>query len=184
MGVIKHVGEVRKRYAVGHTAKINEFLSTRKNPTAVRFSGHHLKWTWTLEGTTYRKPDKAIKLGKGTGWIRKIYYFKGATVIINPRILEVWLKSRPYKSVERMIAANWNRADLTARAFSLYAQIAIRSIKTEHPDNIVKAHLVMTTNTLNPVLKPMSEVNDEVGLKYDEIRKACEKDRSELQGDK
>jgi hypothetical protein len=169
MGNIKHDGNTNKTI----DEAIEQFISTNINATKVRYTAHHLKWSWKINGTTKRIPNKLVKLGRGLGWERKIYYFNGATIIINLYTLELWLKSRYYNPTRkasgtiRMIYANWNKADKIAREFSEFAQIAITPIRSEHPADIQHAHLVMTTKELNPILKPMSEVKDKVGLTFD-----------------
>jgi hypothetical protein len=153
------------------------FSPTTEHTIKIRFSGHHLKWIWSVEGTTTRKPDKVVKM---RNWSKYIYSWKGTKVVLNPQTFELWMRSRPYKSVEKMIYANWSKADLLAREFSQFAQISLHPIKTEHPADIAKAHLVLTTKQLNPILKPMSEVKDDVGLLFDKSHK----DYPELSGKK
>lgn len=150
----------------------NEFFLSPTSDTLikVRFTGHHLKWSWQVIGTTKRAPSKTVKMRH---WNKYIYSFKGATIVLNPNTFELWLRSRHYKptknasGVARMIYANWSKADRLSREFSEFAQIALQPIHTEHPADIEKAHLVMTTKELNPILKPLSEVKDEVGLIFD-----------------
>ena len=134
----------------------------------VRFSGHALRWVWSIEGNTNRTPKKIVRM---RGWEKRIYEFKGATIILNKSTFELWLRSRPYKTVERMIYSNWNKADIISREFRIFARIGLKPIQTEHPANIKNAHLVMTNKKLNPILKPMSEVKDEVGLLFDKSHK-------------
>jgi len=165
-----HVGNSKLLYLEGKQWKTYIFTPTSDTRILIRISGHALRWIWKLEGTTTRTPKKQINM---RGWIKRIYEFEGATLILNKLTFELWLRSRPYKpskklsGTERMIYANWNKADLIARHFSEFAQIALKPMETEHPANIDHAHLVMTTKALNPILKPMSEVKDEVGLGFD-----------------
>jgi hypothetical protein len=142
--------------------------------TKVRFSGHHLKWSWFYTGITNRVPEKKIAY---RGWYKLIYRFKSKTIVLNysPKkennIMEVWLRSKPYKNVAKLIYSNWSKADLIAREFSEFAQIGIKPIHTPHPADIDKAHLVATTKEYNPILKPMSEIKDNVGLLFDKSHK-------------
>lgn len=156
----------------------NEYLiPTSIGIIKVRYTAHHLKWSWQYANTTNRVPIKSVRY---RGWSKYIHSFKGKTIVLNysPKkelnIMELWLKSRYYNptrkasGVIRMIYANWSKADLIARQFSEFAQIAIKPIHTAHPADIEHAHLVMTTKALNPILKPMSEVKDDVGLIFDQ----------------
>jgi len=126
--------------------------STNQNPTkSARISAHSLRWTWTFKGKTERKPDKLRRMRNWTG---KIYYFKRCTVILNVNTMELYTRSRPYTSTNRMISANWSKADLTARQFSEFAQIAITPIHSEHPMDIAGAHLVINEKHINKRLLP------------------------------
>lgn len=159
---ISIVEEKNGKYAI--------FSPSSEQLAKIRVSGHHLKWEFRIEGQTFRTPKKRVKM---RNWNKDIYYWKGATIVLNPRTMEVWLKSRPYKptmrssGVLRMIGANWAKADLIAREFSEFAEIAITPVKTAHPLDISKAHLVITSKEFNSILKPMSAIKDEVGLHFD-----------------
>lgn len=126
--------------------------STNQNPTkSARISAHSLRWTWNFTGNTNRKPDKERRMRNWTG---KIYYFKRCTVILNVNTMELYTRSRPYTSTNRMISANWSKADLIARQFSEFAQIAITPIHSEHPMDIASAHLVINEKRINKRLLP------------------------------
>lgn len=150
------------------------------NHTKFRISGHRLKWSWHVEGTTNRSPDKRIKVGKGKGWFKNIYHWHGATIVLNPYTMEIWMKSRPYKTVERMVSAKWSKADLIAREFSEYAQIAITPIESEHPQDIQAAHLVVETKPVSALLEPYKDRPDSrrIGLEFDKSHR----NRAELTG--
>jgi hypothetical protein len=118
----------------------NQLTSTNDTPTkSARISAHSMKWAWTFKGNTMRKPDKAFKM---RGWGGGVYYWKGGTIVLKLRTMELTMRSRPYKTTEKMISATWSKADLIAREFSKFAQIAITPIYTEHPMGIANAHLV------------------------------------------
>ena len=159
--VIKHenASDVRK------TQK-NKFssLGSENPPTLVKFSAHRLKWIWRVTGKTARKPDKTIEM---RNWKKAIYHWGGATIVLNPQTLEVWLKSRPYKNPTKMIYANWNKADRIAREFSKWAQLGIKAIESEHPSGVAAAHLVAETKRLNPYLKPQEGKAPLIGLTFD-----------------
>lgn len=143
---------------------------TSEESIKIRFTAHHMKWAWKITGSTNRTPIKVVRM---KNWNKKIYAWKGATIVLNLNTLEIWLRSRYYNptkrasGVMRLIYSNWSKADLFAREFSEFAQIALKSIKSVHPTDIQHAHLVMTTKALNPILKPMSKVKDDVGLIFD-----------------
>lgn len=177
-GSIKHVGKHKKHYVVSKTRKNTKSISSSINTTKVRISGHHLKWAWNVSGTTNRKPHRKIRLGKGKGWEKRIYKFKGVTIVLNPYTLELWQRSRPYRNVKRMIYANWGKADQTARAFSKYAQIAIKPIRSEHPADMQAAHLVVENKQMSGVLKQYEGTAPRVGLQFDKSHKR----RAELTG--
>ena len=121
--------------------------STYQNPTkSARISAHSLRWTWDFKGTTSRKPDNERRMRNWTG---RIYYFERCTVILNVSTMEIYTHSRPYKSTERMIYANWGKADRIAREFSEFAQIAITPIHNEHPADVASAHLVINQKGIN-----------------------------------
>lgn len=148
-------------------AKNTRFTSTSVMPIkVVRISAHSLRWTWKIEGSTMRKPDKASNM---RGWVKKIWHWKGATIILNPITLEVWTQSRPYKNVLRMIYANWGKADLAARQFSLFAQIALKPQESPHPGGLQTAHLVVQDRKFSQLLRPYAGLDSSkrVGLVFD-----------------
>ena len=149
--------------------------SSSVNTTKVRISGHHLRWTWTYKGTTFRQP---VKTSQMRGWIKKIYNYKGAIIILNPKTMELWQESRPYKRSETMIYANWNKADLIARQFSQFAQIAIKPIHSEHPADLQGAHMVVENKPFSKVLKGYEGKAPRVGLQFDKSHRS----RAELTG--
>ena len=132
----------------------------------VKISAHRLRWTWKVNGTTERKPDRLIKM---RNWNRKVYEFNGATVILNTKTLEIYMQSRAYKDPQKMIYANWDKADRIARAFAKFAWIGLKAIESDHPADCQDAHLVLETKELNPYLKPQAEQpsSQRVGLVFD-----------------
>ncbi len=161
--------EEQKKHIVGSSSATKP---SSINMTKFGWTGHALKWTWLFEGKINRKPDKIIIY---RNWSKKIWYhwLGNSTIVINKYRMEITLRSRKHAQTERssgvirMIYANWGKADKIAREFSQFAQIAIKPIESDHPADIQHAHLVMTTKALNPILKPMSEVKDSVGLLFD-----------------
>ena len=135
-------------------------------PSPIKWNAHSAVWKWNFEGKTERVPDKLIKL---KNWNKNIYYWKGATIVMNVSTLEVWVRTRTYTNPIRMIYKAWSRADLTAREFSTSAQIAIKPLLSEHPSDIHKAHIVLRTKKLNKYLKPQADkqTSERTGLHYD-----------------
>lgn len=128
-----------------------KITSTNVITKCARISAHSLRWTWNYSGRTCRKPDKMRRM---RGWKGKIYYHSGCTVILNVKTMELYTRSRPYKNTEKMIYANWGKADRVAREFSKFAEIAIQPIHSEHPGDLQKAHLVVNNKDINKRLLP------------------------------
>jgi hypothetical protein len=139
---------------------------TKPKTLGVKISAHALRWTWKISGTTTRKPDKINRM---KNWTRKIYEWKGSKVIINTRTLEIYMQSRAYKDPQKMIYANWDKADRISREFSKWAQIGLIPIESTHPADCQGAHLVLETKALNPFLKPQADLptSQRIGLTYD-----------------
>jgi hypothetical protein len=144
------VTDVGKNTLSGVSA--NDKLTSTSVITSSRISAHSIKWIWEYEGKTNRRPDRRARM---RGWNKDIYYWGGATIVLNPKRMEVYMRSRPYKDTEKMIYYNWDRADVIAREFSRHAQIAIRPIPSEHPADVHKAHLVVNKKDINAHLLPM-----------------------------
>jgi hypothetical protein len=143
-------GVKRNAHNVGSKKQI--LSSTNVNPTkSARISAHSLRWTWNFTGMTFRKPDAYRRM---RGWTGKIYRRHGYTIILNVRTIELYTHSRPYKNTEKMIYANWSKADRIAREFSKFAQIAIQPIYSEHPAGLQSAHLVINRKEINKKLLP------------------------------
>jgi hypothetical protein len=125
-----------------------------------RMSAHAVKWIWRYKGTTTRKPSKQAKM---RGWMKRIYHWKNCTIVLNVHTMEIFTRSRPYRTTERMLYANWNKADKIAREFSEFAQIAIFPIKTAHPADITAAHLVINNRQVNQNLLPKEDKRKFIG---------------------
>lgn len=132
----------------------------------VRISAHSLRWTWKYTGQTMRKPTNTAKM---RGWVKRFYDFGGFTIALNPKTMEIWTESRPYKNVRNMISANWSKTELAAREFSKFAQIAITPVLSDHPLDIQTAHLVIEDRLFSQLLKPFadSEGSKRIGLTFD-----------------
>lgn len=165
-----YVGSNFFPFVVGKSGNYTIFSPTRERLVEIRYTGHHLMWSWKITGNTARKPVKTVRM---KNWLKRIYDWNGTKIVLNPNTLELWLRSRYYNptrkasSVMRMVGANWSKADKAAREFSTFAQIAVLPNKSEHPFDIQHAHLVMTTKEFNPILEPMSKIKDDVGLQFD-----------------
>ena len=140
-------------------AQNNQLTSTNVKPTkSARISAHSLKWTWEYKGKTQRKPDK-LRIMRG--WTGGVYHWQACTIILNVRTMELYTHSRPYKDTTKMVYANWNKADLIARQFSEFAQIAITPIHSEHPADLRQAHLVVNNKAINKRLLPGTADSEE-----------------------
>ena len=140
--------------------------TTKPKTAGVRISAHALRWTWKISGTTSRKPDVINKM---KNWTRKIYNWEGTKIILNTRTLEIYMRSRAYKNPQKMIYANWDKADRISRSFSTWARIGLIPIESDHPADCQGAHLVLETKDLNPYLKPQADLpsSSRIGLTYD-----------------
>jgi hypothetical protein len=127
---------------------------------ASRMSAHAIKWIWTFKGTTTRKPDKSAKM---RGWVKRVYYWGGSTIVLNVNTMEIFTRSRAYSSTPKMIYANWSKADKLAREFSEFAQIAITPVKTNHPADVISAHLVINNKEINGKLLPKDDKRKFIG---------------------
>ena len=173
-----HVVERKNAHVEGKTQNDSDLSRGSDTPTKIRISGHRLRWIWRAKGSTSRKPDRTVRM---KGWTKFIYRWgEGATIVLNPRTMEIWMRSKPYKNPTRMIYANWGKADRIAREWSAWAQVPIEPIKTDHPADLDKAHMVIETDKLNPILKPEvgKPTSARVGLVFDKSHK----DRPELTG--
>ena len=110
-------------------------------------------WQYAYVGETQRKPERISRL---RGWSKRIYHHGNATIVLNVRTMEVWVKHKKGAS-KQVIYGAWSRADKAARAFSEFAQIAIQPIKTDRPADIANAHLVLQTKEYNQYLKPIAQ---------------------------
>ena len=158
---------------VRKSRKIQSAPSTNENnpwkpPTIFKWSGHHIRWSWYLDGTPKRVPKKEIVM-KG-GWTRRYWDFKGASVIANVNVITFWVATRKYKNPERMLYDAWARTDLIAREFSTWQKVAIRPIKTEHPADAQQAHIVLEDKQLSAQLAPFANQPSarEIGMVYDD----------------
>jgi hypothetical protein len=125
-------------------------------PLYVLFSGHAMRWVWRIDGKTARKPDKLIKM---RNWEKRVYSWQGvASIVLNPRTLEIWMHARAQKNPERMIYRAWARADAAARDFSKFAQIGLMGLASTHPADVQAAHLVLDTHALDAFLVPQMEL--------------------------
>ncbi len=153
----------------------NYIKSSRSSekPLRVLFSGHRLRWVWLKDGDTMRRPEHEVKM-KNWKTPKKTYSWEnGASVVVNARTLEIWMRSRPYKNPVRMIYANWSKADLLARKFSTWAGIGLMALASEHPADCQAAHLVLESKLLNPFLRPQAglETSRRIGLVFDHSHK-------------
>ena len=147
-------------------AEVKPQINTGLTPTSVeptksaKVSAHAIRWFWIYKGTTNRKPTRSAKM---RGWEKKIYHWQGATIVLNVNRMEIFMRSRPYKTTEKMIYANWNKADKMARRFSEFAQIAITPIKSDHPADVISAHLVINNKEVNKKLLPKNDKRKFIG---------------------
>jgi hypothetical protein len=133
--------------------------------TPHKWSLHAGCWKYAFEGTTNRKPDTFVQY---RGWSKRIYHFGKATIVINKRIVEVWVRHKAGIS-DKLIYAAYLKADKAARDFAEFARIAITPIHTPHPSGIANAHLVLKTRAYNEQLKPIAgtEQTERTGLIFD-----------------
>jgi len=147
----KNSSEMGKAAKDGTSSPSSEKPPFTPPTLAIKYSGHSLKWIWEMQGTPKRKPLRTINM-RGD-WIKRIWKFKGAVIVANKKTLEIWIKTRKYKNIEKMLYNAWNKADLIAREFSVWQQIALQPIPSSHPADVQTAHIVIEEPALTPYLR-------------------------------
>lgn len=133
----------------------------------IRYSTHSALFKYRLHGTPNRKPNKIINM---RNWIKKIWIFKGVKVVANLSTLEIWIKTKKYKSPKRMIYNAWNKADKIRREFSTWQQVGLQPIIGPQDTGLHRAHIVVEDKQISTQLLPASDKpgSKRSGLTFDE----------------